>query len=111
MHTEVYESDPFTGRKGAALGTFDSEYRFERNDEFFLKVGSGSNKYRVIMVRLNIADGRMRPSAMLSRTMITRYLFEPEPTFRKNSSLRSKRYSLSKVPSAAPLRPVKGSDS
>jgi hypothetical protein len=60
MHTEVWESDPFTGRKGNRLGEFDSDYRFERNDEFFLKVGSGSNKYRVIMVRLDIADGRMK---------------------------------------------------
>lgn len=60
MHTEVYESDPFTGRRGSRLGAFDSDYRFERNDEFFLKGGSGSTKYRVIMVRLDIADGGMR---------------------------------------------------
>ena len=60
MHTEIYESDPFTGRRGNALGEFDSDYRFERNDEFFLKTRSGSAKYRVIMVRLDIADGGMR---------------------------------------------------
>jgi hypothetical protein len=60
MQTEIYESDPFTGRKGNRLGEFESDYRFERNDEFFLKVGSGSNKYRVIMVRLDIAEGRMK---------------------------------------------------
>jgi hypothetical protein len=52
MKTEIFESDPFTGRKGPNLGAFDSDYRFERNDEFFLKSG----KYRVIMVRLDIAD-------------------------------------------------------
>jgi len=57
MQTEIYESDPFTGRKGPRLGALDSDYRFERNDEFFLKSG----KYRVIMVRLDIADsGGMR---------------------------------------------------
>jgi hypothetical protein len=53
MKTEIFESDPFTGRKGPSLGGVDSDYRFERNDEFFLKSG----KYRVIMVRLDIADG------------------------------------------------------
>lgn len=60
MQTEVYESDPFTGRKGNRLSAFDSDYRFERNDEFFLRVGGGSGKYRIIMVRLEIADGHMK---------------------------------------------------
>ena len=60
MQTEIYESDPFTGRKGNRLGEFDSDYRFERNDEFFLRAGSGSNKYRIIMVRVDIDGGRMR---------------------------------------------------
>ena len=60
MHTEIYESDPFTGRRGPSLGQFDSDYRFERNDEFFLKGASGSPKYRVIMVRLEIAGTTMR---------------------------------------------------
>jgi hypothetical protein len=53
MQTEIYESDPFTGRKGNRLGELNSDYRFERNDELFLKSG----KYRVIMVRVDIADG------------------------------------------------------
>jgi hypothetical protein len=57
MKTEIYEADAFTGRKGARLGELDSDYRFERNDEFFLK---GGGKYRIIMVRMDISDGVMR---------------------------------------------------
>lgn len=60
MHTEIYESDPFTARRGTHLGSLDSDYRFERNDEFFLKVGSGQHKYRVILVRLEIDGGQVR---------------------------------------------------
>ena len=53
MKTEIFESDPFTSRKGPSLCAFDSDYRFEKSDEFFLKSG----KYRIVMVRLEIADG------------------------------------------------------
>jgi hypothetical protein len=60
MQTEIYESDPFTARKGAHLGSIDTDYRFERNDEFFLKGTGGSHKYRVIFVRLDVENGRMR---------------------------------------------------
>lgn len=60
MQTELYESDPFTARRGTRLGTLDSEYRFERNDEIFLKTASGAAKYRIIFVRVEIAEGRMR---------------------------------------------------
>jgi hypothetical protein len=60
MQTEIYESDPFTARRGAQLGAFDSDYRIERNDEFFLRTGSTTQKYRVILVRLDIADGHLR---------------------------------------------------
>jgi hypothetical protein len=57
MKTEIFESDAFTGRKGPRLGEFDSDYRFERNDEFFLRGGA---KYRVIMVRMDISDGVLK---------------------------------------------------
>jgi hypothetical protein len=57
MKTEIFESDPFTGRKGRSLGGFDSDYRFEKNDEFFLK---NLGKFRVIMVRLDIGETDMR---------------------------------------------------
>ena len=57
MKTEIYESDPFTARKGAHLGSIDTDYRFERNDEFFLKGSAGSHKYRVIFVRIEIDSG------------------------------------------------------
>jgi hypothetical protein len=60
MHTEIFESDPFTGRRGPTLGQFDSDYRIERNDEFYHKGSSGSAKYRVIMVRLEIAGTTLR---------------------------------------------------
>ncbi|HVC31616.1 MAG TPA: hypothetical protein VND24_10550 [Steroidobacteraceae bacterium] len=60
MQTEIYESDPFTARKGAHLGSIDTDYRFERNDEFFLKGSVGSHKYRVIFVRIEVDNGRMR---------------------------------------------------
>jgi hypothetical protein len=57
MQTEIYEADAFTGRKGNRLGAFDSDYRFEKNDEFFLK---SLGKFRVIMVRLEIGERDMK---------------------------------------------------
>ena len=60
MQTEIFESDPFTARKGAHLGSIDTDYRFERNDELFLKSGAGSHKYRVIFIRIEVDHGRMR---------------------------------------------------
>lgn len=60
MRTEFYESDPFTARRGALLATLDTDYRFERNDEIFLKGRGGSQKYRIIFVRLEAGEGQIR---------------------------------------------------
>lgn len=54
MKTEIYESDPFTPRKGRLLATLQSEYRFERGDEIFIDVEPERVKVRIISVRVHI---------------------------------------------------------
>lgn len=60
MHTEIYESDPFTAQKGSLLVTLDTPYRFERNDELFITAGGRRVKVRVINVRIEIDGQTMR---------------------------------------------------
>lgn len=60
MITEIYESDPFSPRKGRLLAKVDTEYRFERNDELFVHTGSTSIKIRVMHVRVSIQDGTLQ---------------------------------------------------
>lgn len=57
MHTEIFESDPFSGGKGQHLATLTTDYRFERNDEIFLTAGGTRLKVRITHVRLEW-DGR-----------------------------------------------------
>jgi hypothetical protein len=54
MRTEIFEADPFSGARAKSLATIDSDYRFERNDEFTLETDGGSIRLRVTHVRIRI---------------------------------------------------------
>ena len=54
MKTEIYESDPFTPKKGRLLVSLDSEYRLEKGDEIFLDDEPGPMKVRIISVHLHV---------------------------------------------------------
>lgn len=54
MRTEIYESDPFTPKKGRLLAALETEYRFEKGDEVFLDDEPGRMKVRIISVRLHV---------------------------------------------------------
>jgi hypothetical protein len=60
MRTEIWESDPFSPRKGDLLVTIDTDYRFERHDELFLTVRGQRIKVRVISVRVDIEDNTLK---------------------------------------------------
>ncbi|HEX2174138.1 MAG TPA: hypothetical protein VHL09_17025 [Dehalococcoidia bacterium] len=59
MQTEIYESDPFSPKKGRLLAKLDTDYRFEKNDELFIHLDNGSVKIRIMHVRLTIEHGAM----------------------------------------------------
>jgi hypothetical protein len=54
VKTEIYESDPFTPKKGTLLATLSSEYRFEKGDEVYFDDAPERLKVRVIDVRLHV---------------------------------------------------------
>ncbi len=54
MKTEVYESDPFTPKRGRLLATLATEYRFEKGDELFLDDEPERLKVRIISVQVHI---------------------------------------------------------
>ena len=54
MKTEVYESDPFTPKRGRLLATLATEYRFEKGDELFLDDEPGQLKVRIISVQVHL---------------------------------------------------------
>lgn len=54
MKTEIYESDPFSPKKGRLLATLSSEYRFEKGDEVYFDDAPERLKVRIIDVRLHI---------------------------------------------------------
>ena len=60
MQTEIWESEPFSARKGALLATIHTDYRFERNDELFVNTSHARLKVRVINVRVDIDGDRLR---------------------------------------------------
>ena len=66
MKTEVYEVDPFTSRKDKLLATFNSDYRFERQDELFIE-GSKPIKVRVISVVMRLTDGDMERELLVMK--------------------------------------------
>lgn len=58
MKTEIYESDPFSPKKGRLLATLSSEYRFEKGDELFFDDEPGRLKVRVIGIQVHVkGDG------------------------------------------------------
>ncbi len=54
MKTEIYESDPFSPKKGQLLATLSTEYRFEKGDELFLDDAPGPMKVRVISIQVHV---------------------------------------------------------
>lgn len=54
MKTEIYESDPFSPKKGALLTTLSSEYRFEKGDEVYFDDAPTRLKVRIIDVRVHV---------------------------------------------------------
>ena len=58
MKTEIYESDPFSPKKGRLIATLASEYRFEKGDEMFFDDEPGRLKVRIIGVQVHVkGDG------------------------------------------------------
>lgn len=58
MKTEIYESDPFSPKKGRLLATLASEYRFEKGDELFFDDEPSRLKVRIIGVQVHVkGDG------------------------------------------------------
>lgn len=60
MHTEIWESDAFSPRKVKLLATFDSDYRFERQDEITIEADGQRQRVRIIGVRLYLNDHTLR---------------------------------------------------
>ncbi len=55
MKTEIFESDPFTPKKGRLLASISSEYRFEKGDELFFDDEPGGRlKARIISVQMHV---------------------------------------------------------
>ena len=57
MKTEIFESDPFTPRKGRLLATIDTDYRFEKNDELSIETAISRLPLRVMNVQIRIREG------------------------------------------------------
>jgi hypothetical protein len=54
MKTEIYESDPFSPKKGKLLATLSSEYRFEKGDEIFFDDAPQRLEVRIIGVQVHV---------------------------------------------------------
>ena len=54
MKTEIYESDPFSPKKGRLLATLSTEYRFEKGDELFFDDQPSRLKVRIIGVQVHV---------------------------------------------------------
>lgn len=54
MKTEIYESDPFSPKKGRLIATLATEYRIEKGDELFFDDEPGRLKVRVIGVQVHV---------------------------------------------------------
>jgi len=58
MKTEIWESDPFTPKKGTLLATLATEYRFEKGDEVYFDDAPSRLKVRIMDVRVHVkGDG------------------------------------------------------
>jgi len=54
MQTEIFESDPFSPKKGKLLATLSTEYRFEKGDEVYFDDAPSRLKVRIIDVRIHV---------------------------------------------------------
>ena len=54
MKTEIWESDPFSARKGRLITTLATDYRFEKGDEVFFDAEPGRLKVRIIGVQVHV---------------------------------------------------------
>jgi hypothetical protein len=54
VKTEIFESDPFTPKKGRLIATLDTEYRFQKGDEVYFDDEPGRLKVRIIDVRIHV---------------------------------------------------------
>jgi len=66
MKTEIFEADPFTSRKGRLLLTIESDYRFEKGDEFVIE-GDHPQPMRVISARLFLRGNSIRREVLAMR--------------------------------------------
>lgn len=60
MVTNIYEVDAFTGRRGKLVMTVESDYRFEKGDEFVVEQGGGHLPMRVVKVRVFLQPDKSR---------------------------------------------------
>ncbi len=67
LKTEIYEADPFTSRKGKLLATFNSDYRFERQDELIIDGAERPTKVRVIGVLLRLSGGDLQRELLVMK--------------------------------------------
>jgi len=54
VKTEIFESDPFTPKKGRLIATLDTEYRFQKGDEVYFDDEPSRLKVRIIDVRIHV---------------------------------------------------------
>jgi hypothetical protein len=54
VKTNIYESDPFTPKRGRLLASLETEYRFEKGDEVFFDDEPERLKARIISVQIHI---------------------------------------------------------
>jgi hypothetical protein len=60
VKTEIWESDPFSPKKGKLIATIETEYRFEKGDEVYFDDAPSRLKVRVIDVRVHVkGDGEV----------------------------------------------------
>jgi len=58
VKTEIFESDPFSPRRGRLIASLSTEYRFEKGDEIFFDDEPGRLKVRIIGVQIHVkGDG------------------------------------------------------
>jgi hypothetical protein len=54
VKTEIFESDPFSPKRGRLIASLATEYRFEKGDELFFDDEPGRLKVRVIGVQVHV---------------------------------------------------------
>jgi len=59
MLTDIYEVDAFTGRRGKLVMSVNTDYRFEKGDEFVVEQGGGSLPMRVVKVRVTLQPDKI----------------------------------------------------